>query len=148
MTELLRGWAVQADPELAADRRRVAEAAGCVLLRRRDDGLADVVLSGLTAPLAEAVLSRVTVVGQAGAFVGDERSSGKRRLDAAVDLLLGRTGRPAGECAPAGGVPAEDPIPSDVLTVVSRAVSRPSRVMVVRVGVAVRWAGRWGVGRR
>jgi hypothetical protein len=107
LTELLRTWAAQVDPDSALDRRRQAEAAGSVLLDRRDDGLTDLVLRGLTTPLADAVLSRIGTVAESTSFVGDERSSGKQRLDTAVDLLLGRTGRPAGQCAPAAGADGE-----------------------------------------
>jgi hypothetical protein len=40
LTEQLRTWAVQVDPEAAVERRRRAESEGSVLLQRRDDGLA------------------------------------------------------------------------------------------------------------
>jgi hypothetical protein len=98
LAEQIRTWIVEVDAAAAVERRRRAENEGNVLLQRRDDGLVDVLLSGLTAPDAEACLSRITDA--AVPFgVDDARPAGKRRLDAAVDLLLGRTGRPEGECA-------------------------------------------------
>jgi hypothetical protein len=100
LSELVRRWVVQVDPA-AVERRRLAEQRGDAVFRRREDGLVDLVLAGLTAPDAEACLTRITA-GAVPFGVEDSRSAGKRRLDAAVDLLLGRTGRPAAECAGAG----------------------------------------------
>ena len=113
LTEQIRTWIVEVDAAAAIERRRRAENEGNVLLQRRDDGLVDVLLSGLTAPDAEACLSRITDA--AAPFgVDDERPAGKRRLDAAVDLLLGRTGRPEGECTGSGsscGCALGSPVP-------------------------------------
>ena len=93
LTEQIRKWILEVDAAAAIERRRRAESGGNVLLQRRDDGLVDVLLAGLTAPDAEACLSRITAA--ATPFGSDdERPAGKRRLDAALDLLLGRTGRP------------------------------------------------------
>ena len=96
LTAQMRRWAVEVDAAAAVERRRRAEREGNVLLQRRDDGLVDVLLAGMTAPDAEACLSRITA-GADPFGADDDRPAGKRRLDAAVDLLLGRTGRPAGE---------------------------------------------------
>ena len=97
LAEQVRRWAVEVDPASAVERRRRAESDGDVLFQRRDDGLVDVLLKGLTAPDAEGCLGRLSA---AAAPFGsdDDRRAGKRRLDAAVDLLLGRSGRPAGTC--------------------------------------------------
>lgn len=101
LTEQIRTWAVEVDAAAAIERRERAERDGNVLLQKRDDGLVDILLAGLTAPDAEACLSRITAA--AVPFgADDDRPAGKRRLDAAVDLLLGRTGRPEGECTGGG----------------------------------------------
>jgi hypothetical protein len=121
LAELLRRWVLEADPQAAQDRRARAEEHGDVTMRRRDDGLVDVFATGLTAPNAAACLSRVT---QRSAPFGtsDERTAGKRRLDALVDLLTGRDAlaydddEPAhtDACSPAGrtcGCPLGAPVP-------------------------------------
>lgn len=86
---LLARWVVEAAPQDATERRRRAEAGGDVDYRRREDGVGDLFLTGIPLPNLRAVLARIvgrsTPIGSC-----DERSAGKRRLDAAVDLLLGR----------------------------------------------------------
>ena len=102
LKELLAGWVIAAAPQDAVDRRETAEAAGSVDYRRRDDGLVDLFASGLNGPNAQAVLSRIR--DRARPWGGDDdRSAGKRRLDALVDLLLGR------DQLPLGPVDSEDP---------------------------------------
>ena len=93
--ELMRGWVLTVDPDGAAGRRRAAEAAGSVDYRRREDGLADIFATGLSGPNAQAVLQRIR--SRAASYGSqDPRSAGKRRLDAFVDLLLGRDQLPLG----------------------------------------------------
>ena len=86
---LLKVWVQQVAPQDAVERRRTAEEGRSVSYRKRDDGLADVFLLGIRATDAQAVLQRIR---GASAPVGlwDERTADQRRLDAAVDLLLGR----------------------------------------------------------
>jgi hypothetical protein len=86
---LLAGWVIEADTDAAARRRKDAEAEAAVDYRWRDDGLVDLFATGLTGPNAQAVLSRIRAH---SAPVGpcDERPAGQRRLDALVDLVLGR----------------------------------------------------------
>ena len=89
LAQLLARWVVQADPDDAQERRRRAEAQGDVSYRRREDGLGDLFATAIPAPLLQAVLCRVRAAAQpTGAE--DDRTAGKRRLDALVDLLLGR----------------------------------------------------------
>ena len=105
--ELVRRWVVAADPGGAARRRQQAEAAGDVAYRRREDGVGDLIASGIPAPLLRAVLCRIR--DHARPFgAQDERSAGKRRVDALVDLVLGRACPPAPSDQPAAdpGVPA------------------------------------------
>ena len=107
LAELLRGWVVEADQDAARERRERAGRDRRVEYRRREDGLADLFLIGVQAPVAQAVLQRVR---DESAPVGlwDDRTADQRRLDAAVDLLLGRVG---GRCevasagAPCGCLP-------------------------------------------
>jgi hypothetical protein len=106
LAELLRGWVVEVDSGAARERREQAARGRRVEYRRREDGLADVFLFGIEAPLAQAVLQRVR---QEAAPVGlwDERTADQRRLDAAVDLLLGRSGGGCdGVCGCLPGTPA------------------------------------------
>lgn len=89
LAELLRRWAVAADPADATERRRRAEAGRRLDYRRRADGLTDLFAQGLSGPDAQAILSRVRDRAQP---VGpeDDRTADQRRLDAFKDLLLGR----------------------------------------------------------
>jgi len=96
----LREWLARAvrtaDPDGAAARRAVAEADGDVSTRRRDDGLTDLYATGLSPTNAAACRARITDA-SAPWGVDDERTAGKRRLDAFVDLLLGRDRLPYGD---------------------------------------------------
>ncbi len=87
--QLLARWIIAADPLAAEQRRERAHENGSVSYRRRDDGLVDLFAFGLTAPTAHAVLHRIRDRGRPWG-AGDERTAGKRRLDAFADLLLGR----------------------------------------------------------
>lgn len=127
LAEQLKKWAVEVDPSAAERRRQQAEQQSDVLFRQRDDNLVDLVLSGLTMPLAEACLSRISA-GAAPFGAGDERTAGQRRLDSAVDLLLGRTGRPAAACPDGHGscdcpLGAPAPCGSEVVVLVPLATS-------------------------
>lgn len=104
LTELLRGWVVEADREGAEQRRREAEQGRTVeYRRRRDDGLVDLFALGFRAPVAQAILWRVQ---ERSAPFGstDERTADQRRFDALQDMLLGRAPLPANPlCEVAGG---------------------------------------------
>ncbi len=89
LASVLARWVVQADPAGAQDRRQRAEAQGDVSYRRREDGLGDLFATAVPAPLLQAVLCRVRALAQPFG-TADDRSAGKRRLDALLDLLLGR----------------------------------------------------------
>ena len=93
LRERLSGWVIEADPAAAVERRRAAAADGDVDYRRRDDGLVDLAAYGLTGPDAHACLARIRACA-APVGLGDDRPAGKRRLDALVDLLLGRNPLP------------------------------------------------------
>lgn len=86
--ELLTRWVLAIAPQDAVDRRKDAEQDRKAVYRKREDGLADLFLIGMRPTDAQAVLQRVR---DASAPVGlwDERTADQRRLDAAVDLLLG-----------------------------------------------------------
>ena len=106
LRELLRRWVLEAAPEDAEEQREDAAAERRVEYRRRDDGLADVYLIGMDASLAQAVLIRVREE-SAPVSSSDDRTADQRRLDAAVDLLLGRVGQHP--CGPGGEVQAVRP---------------------------------------
>ncbi len=90
LTTLLAGWVLQADPVEAEQRRKQAERqAADVEYRRRQDGLVDLFALGIGPVNARAALGRIRDRSRPWAD-GDDRSAGKRRLDAFVDLLLGR----------------------------------------------------------
>ncbi len=89
LTSLLAGWILQADPVQAQERRRRAEQNAEVSCRRRPDGLVDLFALGIGAVNARALLSRIRERSQPWGS-GDDRPAGKRRLEAFVDLLLGR----------------------------------------------------------
>ena len=95
LASLLARWIITADPADAAERRRAAEAAGDVAYRRRPDGLGDLFATGVPAPLLRAVLCRIRDASRPWGS-GDERSAGKRRLDALINLILGRVQLPFG----------------------------------------------------
>lgn len=125
LAELLATWAVEADPPAAVDRRQQAEQHGAVGYRRRDDGLADVFLTGISGPDAQALLCRIRAR-SAPWGGGDDRSADKRRLDSAVDLLLGRDRLPLDDgtgdldgadgwhCGPQCGCRNGQPVPCGV----------------------------------
>ena len=95
LSELLARWVIVAAPSDAVERRRAAQAAGGVDWRRREDGLVDLFASGMTGPVAQAVLCRIRErSGRWGR--ADDRPAGRRRLEALVDLLLGRDRLPFG----------------------------------------------------
>ncbi len=104
LAAVLSRWVVQADPVGAQDRRRRAEAQGDVSYRRREDGLGDLFATAVPAPLLQAVLCRVRALAQPFGSA-DDRSAGKRRLDALLDLLLGRQplGFDGGACCSGAG---------------------------------------------
>ncbi len=89
LTELLRTWVIEIAPRDAAERRQRAEEQRRLEYRRREDGLADIFLLGIRVADAHAVLQTIR---EASAPVTgwDERTADQRRLDAAVDVLLGR----------------------------------------------------------
>lgn len=93
-SELAR-WVIATDPRSAEQRRRAAEAEGDVTYRRREDGLGDLFATGISGPVLQAVLCRIR---ERSAPFGsqDRRSAGRRRLDALLDLLLGRERLPGG----------------------------------------------------
>jgi len=91
LQELLKGWIVRSDPADAEQRRKASQEERRVEYRRREDGLVDILLFGVAAPLAQSVLQRIRAQAEpVGLF--DDRTADQRRLDAAVDLLLGRIG--------------------------------------------------------
>ena len=114
LRELLSRWVVSVDPAGAAARRKAAECDGDVALARRDDGLADLFAHGLSPSNAAACLARIRAA--AVPWGGDDdRRAGKRRLDAFVDLLLGRERLPDGteevHCRPGCGCHLQSPVP-------------------------------------
>lgn len=106
LSSVLARWVVATDPRAAQDRRRAAEAAGDVSYRRRDDGVGDLLATGIPAPLLQAVLCRIRDAARPFG-TQDERSAGKRRVDALTDMLLGRSPlTSAGACADPAGRPS------------------------------------------
>jgi hypothetical protein len=96
LVELVRRWATEADPAGSTERRREAESRRSVEYSRRPDGLADIVLQGLNGPDAQACLQSIRRdAAPHSAF--DSRTADQRHLDAARDLLLGRSMLPFGE---------------------------------------------------
>ena len=89
LREDVRRLVIRIDPRGAEQRRRAAADGRGVDYRRRDDGLVDLFAVGLSAPNAQACLSRINA---AAAPLGpaDPRTADQRRLDAFVSLLLGR----------------------------------------------------------
>ena len=63
--------------------------------RRRDDGLGDLFATAIPAPLLQAVLCRLREASRPWGSQ-DERTAGKRRLDALINLILGRDSLPFG----------------------------------------------------
>ena len=123
---MVREQVIAADPREAVERRKAAEAEGDVEYRQRDDSLADIFALGLTGPNAQAVLQRIR--SRAQSFGPDDtRSAGKRRLDAFVNLLLGRdqlpldlpadptrdepAAAPVAYCGPSCGCRLDSPVP-------------------------------------
>ncbi|MGI8537668.1 MAG: hypothetical protein ACR2K2_14575, partial [Mycobacteriales bacterium] len=86
---LLARWVIEADADAAVRRRRQAQDAAGVDYRRREDGLVDLFATGLSGPDAQACLSRIRACA-VPVGLGDDRPAGRRRLDALVDLVLGR----------------------------------------------------------
>ena len=90
LAEALSRWIVRADPVGAEARRRTAEHdLADVDSRRREDGLTDLFARGLSPTNARACLDRISAASTPWGG-DDDRPAGKRRLDALVDLLLGR----------------------------------------------------------
>ena len=87
--KLLKEWVQQVAPQDAVERRKTAEEDRRVEYRMRADGLADVFLIGIKPTDAQAVLQRIRDA-SAPVSLWDDRLADQRRLDAAVDLLLGR----------------------------------------------------------
>ena len=87
--KLLKGWVQQIAPQDAVERRKAAEEDRRVDYRTRGDGLADIFLIGIKPTDAQAVLQRIRDAA-APVSLWDDRLADQRRLDAAVDLLLGR----------------------------------------------------------
>jgi hypothetical protein len=107
---LLKQWVQAIAPQDAVDRRKAAEDDRRVDYRKRDDGLADVFLIGLGPTDAQAVLQRIRDA-SAPVTPWDDRLADQRRLDAAVDLLLGRdllgTGHGTGCASGCGCLPGQ-----------------------------------------
>ena len=114
LRELLRRLVVQADPAGAQQRRREAADAGGVEYRRREDSLVDLYALGLSAPNAQACLSRIAAAA-APLGLDDPRTADQRRRDAFVSLLLGRESLPFERDVPTGaagcGCSAVSPVP-------------------------------------
>jgi hypothetical protein len=102
LRELLQRWLLTADPDGAVARRKSAQRESQdVEVWKRDDGLLDIALRGVTGPNAQSCLSRISEhADPVGPY--DERTEGQRRVAAAVDLLTGRIALPFG-CQPGCG---------------------------------------------
>lgn len=89
LRQLLRRLVLQVDPAGAIARRRQARAGARVQWRHQQDGSVDLWAFGISGPNAQACLS---VIASRSAPIGpaDDRSADQRRVDALVDLLLGR----------------------------------------------------------
>jgi hypothetical protein len=101
LADLLKKWVLQIAPAEAVEQRQAAEEDRTVGYRKREDGLADIFLIGIRATDAQAILQRIRA-GSAPVTGWDERTIEQRRLDAAVDLLLGRDVLGTGTCAGSG----------------------------------------------
>ena len=91
---LIGGWVITADPDGAVERRRTGQADAEVDYRRGGDGLVELFARGLSGPDAHACLSRIRACAEPVGSA-DDRPAGRRRLDALVDLILGRHPVPA-----------------------------------------------------
>lgn len=111
LAELVRRLIAELLPaELAEQRRRngTGPAGDDVTYERNDDGSANIHLLGMSAPNAQAALSNIAARSEPwGPW--DQRSPGRRRLDAATDLLTGRQALPCPEHPAEAG---EDPVPA------------------------------------
>ncbi len=94
LRRLITGWVITADPDGAVERRKDRQAEADVDYRRGEDGLVELFARGLSGPDAHACLSRIRACAEPVGSA-DDRPAGKRRLDALVDLLLGRHPVPA-----------------------------------------------------
>lgn len=109
LAELLRRLVAELLPgELAAQRRRNGSGPGGddVTYDRNDDGSANLHLLGMSASNAHAALSNLAARSEPWGD-WDDRSPGRRRLDAAVDLLTGRQVLPCQRHGPDSGSPSE-----------------------------------------
>jgi hypothetical protein len=102
LADLLKKWVIEIVPQDATKRRKQGEEERRVEYRRRDDGLADIFLIGIRAADAQAVLQKIREA-SAPVTLWDERTADQRRLDAAVDLILGRDVLGTGRLSCRGG---------------------------------------------
>ena len=110
LRELLQSWLIAADPKGAVERQKAATRDSAdVVPWRREDGLLDIALLGVTGPNAQAVLDSIVRRAEPiGPY--DDRTVGQRRRDAAIDLLTGRNSFQFGGCdCPADGCPCAPP---------------------------------------
>ena len=90
LAETLSRWIVSADPAGAAARRKQADRHHTdVQTHRREDGLTDLFALGISPSNAASCLERIAMASTPWGGA-DDRPVGKRRLDALVDLILGR----------------------------------------------------------
>ncbi len=151
LRDVLRRLILRVDAEGARARRRHAVRDSGVELRKRDDGLVDLLILGIGAVDGQAVLTRLDALdatgaagdtagrsspvdtcpgGQPPAAEGDGRTLAARRRDAAVGLLLGRL--------PAGTSPETAPTGCQVLILV------PLTAALAAVGAAPSTGGNVG----